>query len=196
MTNLSATLSTQSITQNSSGIFNTPSRDMVLKEDNSATNTNTSNVVPFPNDYLGKERNKTKEIGIQIVKTSNTTVNNVDASYEDLIIYLQKAAEITETLNSLNKFNNYDASGGIHNKENLMLREAEDKVYKVQKQFNLFKYYSLIWMFSIVLIGLFLVLGILGVLSFFPSFTGIIASIAGIIGAFLDWKSKENENDF
>ena len=69
-------------------------------------------------------------------------------------------------------------------------------MYKVQKQFNLFKYYSLIWMFSIVLIGLFLVLGILGVLSFFPSFTGIIASIAGIIGAFLDWKSKENENDF
>ena len=125
MTNLSATLSTQSITQNSSGIFNTSSRDMVLKEDNSATNTNTSNVVPFPNDYLGKERNKIKEIGIQIVKTSNTTVNNVDASYEDLILYLQKAAEITETLNSLNKFNNYDASGGIHNKENLMLREAE-----------------------------------------------------------------------
>ena len=195
MTNSSTSQPTSAFNRSTSSSVSQLYDDVILKKETSTAKTDSSNVVHFPNPYLGKSGTKTGESRIQIVTPSNTTVPKLEPSYEELVEYLQKATEIAGTLNKVGTYTNYELAGGFHNDENNKIKEAEDKVYKVQKKLNLFKYYSFIWMFSIALIALFLILGLLEVLAFFPSFTGILASIIGAIGAYLDWKSKERQYD-
>ncbi|WP_431811940.1 hypothetical protein [Lysinibacillus sp. FW12] len=179
---------TTSFKPSDSSISHMTSSNVLLDMGNSIVES--SNVVNFPKPYLGKESNKKEEIGIQIKKSSNT-VNGSEADFGDVMEYLHKAVEIGE---SLKLASNYNFSA-MHDEKDIRIKEAEEKMQKTQKIFNLYKYYSFIWILSVFLLGLFTALFVVGVLSAFSFISGITATLVGIIGAYLDWKAKERNYD-
>ncbi|GIM45234.1 hypothetical protein DNHGIG_07830 [Collibacillus ludicampi] len=60
----------------------------------------------------------------------------------------------------------------------------------LQRNFDLYKYYSLIWIICSMLIGIFITSGLSGSLGPLTSIVGVIMSLGGIIGAYLDWKDR------
>lgn len=162
----------------------------------STTESVSDNLIQFPNNKLGEESNNIVNNRIQIDKASNTVVSEVGKHYKELSGYLQKAVDITKILNTNSNSNsNYNPYSDGPSEESIQLKEAEDKMLKVQAKFNIYKYYSFVWMFSVFLAGVFVVLGVAGVLAPFPSGTGVAAAIIGMIGAFIDWKDREKKYD-
>ncbi|PIC56264.1 hypothetical protein CSV80_15655 [Sporosarcina sp. P12(2017)] len=156
----------------------------------STTEPVSNNLIHFPKKQLGNESDNFVNNRIQIQKASNTVVSEFENYYEDLNGYLKKAIDITERIN-LNA--TYKPYVGTSLKEDIKLKEAEERVLKIQAKFSAYRYYSLIWTLSAFLCGVFVVLGITGALATFSSTTGILATIVGSIGAFIDWKDREKK---
>jgi hypothetical protein len=74
-------------------------------------------------------------------------------------------------------------------------KEADDKMDKLQIKFKYFRYYSFVWGLSAVLASIFICLGLLRILPAFPAISGVLAVMAGIVGAYLDWKGREQKYD-
>lgn len=81
----------------------------------------------------------------------------------------------------------------------LSLQSIEDEVQQrvrrltsmISRKFTLYKYYSYVWSFSMVLLTTFLLLGLTNNIGPFTSIVGIIMSIVGMVGAYIDWKDNE-----
>lgn len=72
------------------------------------------------------------------------------------------------------------------------ISEMEEGLKMLSEKLSLYKYYSIIWMISIALMSIFAVVGFAGILSPFPSISGFLASLAGMIGAYIDWKDRDH----
>lgn len=114
---------------------------------------------------------------------------------EELLLNLRKAVEITESISLPVKLPSQLAYDELNVHYAEKIREAEDEMYKIQAKFNLFKYYSFVWIVSAIAVGVFITVGIAGLLSPFPSITGVVAIIVGMFGAYLDWKDREKKYD-
>lgn len=153
------------------------------------------------------KRNKpVRKTGEALVRNVIENANKTEATSDDILEYLKHAVKISEGLRNdaikiserlksevnSHKVSAYDNTllGNVNE-----IKEAEDKLNKVQRKFNLYKYYSLIWILSVILAGLFAIVGVSGLLGPFPSVTGVIVTVVGMIGAYLDWKDRERTYD-
>lgn len=128
-----------------------------------------------------------------LIKLPNSNVNMTDLSIRDVTALLKTALDTIDELEQTAGYNVYGSLEGEHKQK---LKEAEDKLIKSQNKFNLFKYYSFVWLFSIVLLGFFVLMFIGGIFDSFTSIVGVVAVTVGMFGAYLDWKDKEKSYDF
>lgn len=124
-----------------------------------------------------------------VVKLSNLNVNDTGLSFTEVTSLLQKALYGIDELGKTASI--YIDPGTTNTEDKQRLKEAEDKLIRMQKQFSLYKYYSFIWIFSIALFSFFVLMLVAGIFSPFVSLTGLIATIVGGIGAYIDWKDRE-----
>lgn len=73
--------------------------------------------------------------------------------------------------------------------------KGEAKMDRLQMKLKYFKFYSFIWGFSAFLALIFIILGIIGTLSTFPAISGLLATMVGVAGAYLDWKDRVKTYD-
>ncbi|WP_137744821.1 hypothetical protein [Robertmurraya siralis] len=117
-------------------------------------------------------------------KTSSMNKKETTLSTNDDLTY---SAEYVEQLQQENQ--------QLNDIIKLKGKEAVDKMEKLQIKFKYFKYYSFIWGFSAVLTLILSSLWIFNVLPAFPAFSGLLATITGMVGAYLDWKDRERKYD-
>lgn len=114
---------------------------------------------------------------------------------DPLYLYLKQYIENSNsTLNDV-KYSLTDTYTISKNVTEEKVKEAEDKMQKIQTNFNYLKYYSFIWSFCALLLGFFFTAGISGMLGPFSSFVGGIMAAVGIVGGILDYKDRVNKNN-
>ncbi|MFC4409451.1 hypothetical protein ACFOZY_03255 [Chungangia koreensis] len=110
---------------------------------------------------------------------------------DDLIYHLRAATNLTNKITRTVKSTESVAYDISTMKLEGKIKEAETAMKK-KYQTNLiyYKYYTAVWSFCALLLGVFVTAGISGSIGPFSSVTGAIFSIAGIISAFIDMKDR------
>lgn len=110
--------------------------------------------------------------------------------------------EMVEVVKGILKDTNFSAATvNISQGETYLSIKVENnsltrKVVGMEKKQFMYKYYSYIWTFCALLLGVFVTSGVSGLLGPLSAFTGSILSITGIIGAVIDWKGWNRKNAF
>lgn len=158
-----------------------------LKKYNDTTNLPKSNTPVYKKSLSGSKGHKVNNQS-NLIKLPNYNVNKTDLSLDDVTALLKSALD---TIEDIEENAGYKVNGSSALELNEKLKEAENKLIKSQDKFNLFKYYSFVWLFSIVLLCFFVLMFIGGAFNAYTSTVGVLAAIVGMVGAYLDWKDKE-----
>ena len=74
------------------------------------------------------------------------------------------------------------------------ISETKRELAALKKKYNFLRYYLTLGGIFAVLATFFITAGFSGLLGFIPSLAGTVMSIAGIIGAIIDWKERVKQN--
>lgn len=130
-------------------------------------------------DWIISKLNKSKTSGVEKYLSRKYLIEMNDFMKE------AKVSEITVNLPE------EDAYVRIVNDENA---DKEEVIQMLNVKFSLYRYYSFLWMMSILIMSIFAVVGFVGILAPFPSLSGFIAGLTGMIGAYIDWKERDSKN--
>lgn len=76
----------------------------------------------------------------------------------------------------------------------IRIKRESRRMEGLRMNFNVFKYYTFIWVFCALLFGVFATSGIVGILGPISAVSGSLMSIAGIVAGVLDWKEREKNH--
>lgn len=170
---------------------NTRDDEIGIKYDISGTPTIGDSKVFF----LDPNRRKKKYDGTGETTTFNSGFEKTSLISDEVFAHIKIKRAENEISSFPVNFQYLDAYTNSRISQEKRVKEAMEKMQKIQTKFTLYKYYSTIWVISALLAGGFAISGVSGLLAPFPSISGVLATITGMIGAFIDWKDREKKYD-